>query len=71
MIFWLCTRFPIAKFALQSLKYSNSRSLKKLLMIAAEKQGFKPEKAGKVMTVDHHDRELCRECYFKPCLVPY
>jgi hypothetical protein len=32
---------------------------KKLLMIGG--------KAGKVMTADHHDRELW-EHYFKPCL---
>ena len=40
---------------------------KELLMIA-EKQGFgfQPGKAGKVMTADHHDRELW-ERYFKPC----
>jgi hypothetical protein len=37
---------------------------KELLMIA-EKKGFL-KKAGKVMTADHHDRELL-ERYFKPC----
>jgi hypothetical protein len=37
---------------------------KKLLMISG-KQGFQPEKAGKVMTADHHDRELW-EHYFRP-----
>jgi hypothetical protein len=31
---------------------------------SAEKQGFQLEKAGKVMTVDHHDWELW-ERYFK------
>jgi hypothetical protein len=41
--------------------YSRSMIGKKLL---AEKQGFQPEKAGKVMTADHHDRELW-ERYFK------
>jgi hypothetical protein len=37
---------------------------KKLLMIGG-KADFQPEKAGKVMTADHHDRELW-ERYFKP-----
>jgi hypothetical protein len=42
---------------------------KKLLMIGG-KAGFpfQPEKARKVMTADHHDRELW-ERYFKPCRI--
>jgi hypothetical protein len=32
----------------------------------AEKQGFQPEKAGKVMTADHRDQE---ERYFRPYII--
>ena len=41
---------------------------KKLLMIGG-KAGFQPEKAGKVMTADHHDRELCMGTLFEALIL--
>ena len=49
---------------LEIIANHQSMTGKKLLMID-EKQGFQPEKAGKVMTADHHDQELW-EHNFKP-----
>jgi hypothetical protein len=46
------------------IKADHRSMIGKKLLILVKKQGFQPEKPGKVITADHHNRELW-ERYFK------
>jgi hypothetical protein len=57
-------RHTVKQLKLTGLEITADQQSAKNFVWSAEKQGFQPEKVGKVMTANHHDQELWKH-YFK------